>query len=113
MFKPPQVIFYLPFQCGGSGVVSVVCFGVRVSVMFHLMFVHFTFSSVWVAEGHLLGNSCPLGLPYVLIVFCLLVTCFYIPFCFKSGLGLLIAPVPVHCFSITYGIQFILSKHLS
>ena len=25
-------------------------FGVRVSVMFHFMFVHFTFSSVWVAD---------------------------------------------------------------
>ena len=33
-----------------SGVVSVSCFGVRVSVMFHFMFVHYTFSSVWVAE---------------------------------------------------------------
>ena len=31
-------------------VVSVSCFGVRVSVMFHFMFVHYTFSSVWVAE---------------------------------------------------------------
>ena len=30
--------------------VTVACFGVRVSVMFHLMFVHYTFSSVWVAE---------------------------------------------------------------
>ena len=30
--------------------VSVRCFGVRVSVMFHFMFVHYTFSSVWVAE---------------------------------------------------------------
>ena len=29
---------------------SVSCFGVRVSVMFHFMFVHYTFSSVWVAE---------------------------------------------------------------
>ena len=31
-------------------VVSVSCFGVRFSVMFHFMFVHYTFSSVWVAE---------------------------------------------------------------
>ena len=31
---------------GGSDVVSVSCFGVRVSVMFHFMFVHYTFSSV-------------------------------------------------------------------
>ena len=38
------------FQCGGSDVVSVICFGVRVSVMFHFMFVHYTFSSFWVAE---------------------------------------------------------------
>ena len=29
--------------------VSVSCFGVRVSVMFHFMFVQYTFSSVWVA----------------------------------------------------------------
>ena len=29
---------------------AVSCFGVRVSVMFHFMFVHYTFSSVWVAE---------------------------------------------------------------
>ena len=51
--------------------VSVSCFGVRFSVMFHFMFVHYTFSSVWVAD-------------------------------FKSGICLLIAPVPVHCFSITF-----------
>ena len=30
--------------------VSVSCFGVSVSVMFHFMFVHYTLSSVWVAE---------------------------------------------------------------
>ena len=33
-----------------SGVVCVSCFGVRVSVMFQFMFVHYTFGSVWVAE---------------------------------------------------------------
>ena len=31
-------------------VVLCACFGVRVSVTFHLMFVHIIFSSVWVAE---------------------------------------------------------------
>ena len=31
-------------------VVSVSRFGVRFSVMFHFMFVHYTFSSVWFAE---------------------------------------------------------------
>ena len=34
--------------------VSVGCFGVRVSVMFqfHFMFVHYTFSSVWVTKNN-------------------------------------------------------------
>ena len=30
--------------------VPVGCFGVRVSVMYHFMFVYYTFSSVWAAE---------------------------------------------------------------
>ena len=41
--------------------VSVRCFGVRVSVIFHFMFVLYTFSLVLVAEWPPLGNSCPLG----------------------------------------------------
>ena len=54
--------------------VSVSYFGVRVSVMFHLMFVHDTFSSVWFAEwrllsGHLLGNSCPLAYQFVCFLY--------------------------------------------
>ena len=44
------VIFSNSLLTGGSDVVSVSCFGVRVSVMFHFVFVHYTFSSVWVAE---------------------------------------------------------------
>ena len=39
--------------------VSVRCFGVRVSVMFHFMFVHYTFSSVWVAEWPPIGKKPP------------------------------------------------------
>ena len=73
---------------------------VSVSVMFHLMFVHNTFSSVWLSS-HLLGNSCLLGWPYVLIVFCLFVFSFISHFGFKIKIWLLIAPFPVHCFSIT------------
>ena len=46
----PRTSNKLPFQGGGSNVVSVRCFGVRVSVMFHFTFVHYTFSSVSVAE---------------------------------------------------------------
>ena len=36
--------------------VPVAYFGVRVSVMFHLMFVYYTFSSVWVAEWPRFGK---------------------------------------------------------
>ena len=39
--------------------VSVRCFGVRVSVMFYFMFVHYTFSSVWVAELPPFGKYLP------------------------------------------------------
>ena len=38
------------FQGSSSDVVDVSCFSVKVLVMFHFMFVHYTFSSVWVAE---------------------------------------------------------------
>ena len=82
--------------------VSVSCFGVRVSVMFHFMFVHYTFVQFGLLCGHLLGNSCPLGYQFVLIVFCLFVIFIYFPFGFKSGICLLNAPVPVHCFSFTF-----------
>ena len=50
---------------------SVVCFGVRVSVTFHLMYVQIIFSSVWVAEWSPFGNElltrltiCSLSLNY-------------------------------------------------
>ena len=36
--------------------VSVSCFGVRISVIFHFMFVHYTFSSVLVGEWPLFGK---------------------------------------------------------
>ena len=41
--------------------------------MFRLMFVHFTFSSVMVAEWPSFGNSCPFSWTFVLIAFCLFV----------------------------------------
>ena len=41
--------------------------------MFHLMFVNYSFSSVWLLSGHLLGNSCAVSWPFVLIVFCIFV----------------------------------------
>ena len=75
---------------------SVACFVVRVSVMFHLMFVHYTISSVWVAD------SCPLGWPFVLIVVCLFVIFIYFPFWFYERDLAIDCPVPVHCFSIIF-----------
>ena len=50
----------------------------------------------------MLSACCPLGWPYVLIVFCLHVFVFFIHFLFgfKSGVWLSIPPNPVHCFSI-------------
>ena len=53
--------------------VSVACFGVRVSVMFHLMFVHYTFSSVLVAEWPLFGKLMPARL--AICSHCLLSIC--------------------------------------
>ena len=40
---------------------SVACFGISVSVRFHLMFVIILLDQVWLLSGHLLRNSCPLG----------------------------------------------------
>ena len=61
-FLSLHVIVNDVFQGNGSGVVSVSCFGVRVSVMFHFMFVcSLYFIQFGLLGGHLLGNSCPLG----------------------------------------------------
>ena len=62
--------------------VSVACFGVRVSVMFHRMFVIILLVRFGLLSDHLLGNSFPLGWPFVLIVFCLFVIFIYFPFWF-------------------------------
>ena len=48
---------------------SVVCFGVRVSVTFHLTSVYINLVRSGLLSGHILGNSCSLGSPYVLFVF--------------------------------------------
>ena len=53
--------------------VPLACFGVRVSVMFHLMFVHYTFSSVWVAEWYPFEKKLPARL--VICSHCLLSIC--------------------------------------
>ena len=62
--------------------VSVICFGVRVSVMFHFIFFIILLVQFGLLSGHLLGNSCPLGQQFVLIVFCLFVIFIYFPLWF-------------------------------
>ena len=52
---------------------SVACFGGRISVTFHLMFVHYSFSLVWVAEWPPFGKDLPIWLAVFLIVFGLFV----------------------------------------
>ena len=47
---PPQEFATDRFKAVVLTWLSVACFGVRVSGMFHLMLVHYTFSSVLVAE---------------------------------------------------------------
>ena len=71
--------------------------------MFHFMCVHYTFSSVWVAGWPPFGGWLPAWLTIcshciLSILQYLFISCFS----FKSGICLLIAPVPVHCFSITF-----------
>ena len=71
--------------------------------MFHLIFVHHMFSSLFgLLSDHLCGNSCPLGLPFVLVVFCLFVILVISYFGFKSRICLFIAPVTVHCVLVTF-----------
>ena len=62
--------------------VSVSCFGVGVSVMFHFMFVHCAFSSVWVAGWPPFWGWLPARWRFVLVVFCLFVVFIYFPFWF-------------------------------
>ena len=70
--------------------------------MFHLMFVHNTLRSVWVAEWPPFGKKPPARL--AICSHCLLSICNFDTshFGYKGGIWLLIAPDPVHCFSITF-----------
>ena len=53
--------------------VSVACFGVRASVVFHLMLVHNTLSSVWDAEWSPFGEKLPAR--FAICSLCLLSIC--------------------------------------
>ena len=78
--------------------VSVSCFGVRVLVMLYFMLVHYTFSSVWVAEWPPFRKQ----LPALLAICCLCILYICNIFLFPVGICLLIASVPVHCFFYYY-----------
>ena len=102
----PPVIHYWPFQGGGSDVVLCCLFLVSefrwcfTLCLFILLLVRFGLLS-----DHLLGNSCPLGWPFVFVVSCLFVILVISHVGFEGGICLLIALVPVHCFLITFIIR--------
>ena len=76
---------------------SVAWFGVRVSVTFHRTCVHIILIWFRLLSGHLLGNSCSLGLPYVVFVFRLFVILVISRFGFEGWIWVLIASVPDLC----------------
>ena len=70
-------------------------------MIFNCMFVHYTFSLVLVAEWPPFEN-CPAQL--TICSHCILSICNIYLFpvlVLRAGFAVLIAPVPVHCFSIT------------
>ena len=73
--------------------------------MFHHLFVHYTINSGWIAGWPPFGKQLLARL--AICSHCLLsifIFLFISHFGFKSGGWLSIAPVPVHCFSITFTI---------
>ena len=78
------VIHYWPSQ-GGPWYGSCCLFLVlefRLCFTFSLLIIHVLLVRFGLRSDHLLGNSCPLGWPFVHIVFCLLVIWFISPFWF-------------------------------
>ena len=61
-----------------------------------------SFTICQVAEFHILGKSCSLGLPYAFDVICLFVIFVIFSFGFGGRMLVLIGPVPGHCLSSTY-----------
>ena len=71
--------------------------GVRVSITFHLMCEHIILVLFRFLSGHLLGNSCSLGWPYVFFVFWLLVILFISRFGFEGWNLVMTVLVPDIC----------------
>ena len=76
--------------------VSVSCFGVRFSVMYHLCLFIILLVQFGLLSGHLLGNTARSVRNLFSLYFVYLYYLFISRFGFKSGIRLLIAPVPVH-----------------
>ena len=77
-------------------------FDVSVSVTFHLMFVHNSFSSVWVAEWQPFGKELPTRLAVCSHCILSICNCIYFPFGFEGEVRFLNAPVLVHCLLVTF-----------
>ena len=86
---------------------SVACFGVKVSVTFHLACVHIIISSVWVAEWSPFGEKKLLTRLTILCSLCILtISRFsYFLFGFEGLIWVLIAPVPDFCILVAYKIN--------
>ena len=76
--SPRDVILYKPYTVTIQIPIPIQ----MISVMFHFMLFIVLLVQFGLLSGHLLGNSCPLGLQFVLIVFCLFVIFIYFPFWF-------------------------------
>ena len=70
--------------------------------MFHLMSVHYTLSPFGLLSCHILGIAARSVGHMSSLYFVYLQYLFISRFGFESGIWFLIAPVPVHCFSITF-----------
>ena len=77
------------------------------SATFHHMFVHYTFSLVWVVEWPPFGKELPIRL-HVAVCSYILSACYfsYFPFGFESGVWFLISVGPVHCLIRLIGSHF-------
>ena len=66
------------------------------------MFVHYTFSSVWVAEGPSFGKELPIRLAMCSHSILSICNFSYLPFGSESGVWFLITPVPANCLLVTF-----------
>ena len=101
---PVKLVYaYLPFQ-GDSSVVVLCCLFLVSEFRWLFTLCLYIILLVWLVllSGHLLGKSCPLGWPCVLIIFCLFVILVISRYGIEGGVWFLVEPVPVHCLLVTF-----------